>query len=100
MKIYMISCCGECPACVYHDKKMSCRTMDKVIGTADDVVNPGLVGVPSWCPLKDAYNEGNRTDYRKVARKMAKILESGDYGEDAIAEASYYLNSVMNEKSA
>lgn len=95
MKTYNVSCCGECPACARHGGKMSCMTAGRIIGTTDDGVNPGLVGIPSWCPLEDARADGKRADYRKAVRRVARILESGGYGEDAIAEAAHYLDLAV-----
>jgi len=95
-KIYIISCCGECPA--YRLQKGQVPFCERqgweIDGDSSSPVNPILTEFPDWCPLETADESGEKCiNYTRVIERIMRIVEED--APDALQEASLYLNSVF-----
>jgi hypothetical protein len=69
------------------------KTNRRIDENSGNSINPALVGFPEWCPLETLETK-NFSDYRKEIKDIMKIVTE-DISKDALEEASYYLNSVV-----
>ena len=96
-KIYIISCCAECPS--YKVRKENscgrCRKQDcEIEGDSENPINPALTGFPDWCPLETVVKSEIK-DYREEVKQILAIIKKSDSYSDALQEVSHYLNSVI-----
>jgi hypothetical protein len=96
-KIYIISCCAECPAYKLRMGRMSyCEKQEQRIKeNSENPVNSAMVGFPEWCPLETIETAGKTNiDYRKEVKQILRIV-ANDFNPDNFLEASHYLNKVI-----
>ena len=102
-KLNIISCCAECSVYKLRAERIPyCEKLDRrVDDNSEKSINPALVGFPEWCPLETFKITGESLkDFRKEVKQIMKIMSDETFS-DALAEASYYLNSVVeNAKKA
>jgi hypothetical protein len=73
----------------YCDKKNR-----RIEGNSENPVNPAVVGFPEWCPLETVEASETNDNYKKEVKQILRIMED-ESNPDAILEASYYLNTVI-----
>jgi hypothetical protein len=98
-KIYIISCCAECPAYKLRmDRLPHCEKEGRRIkGDSSNPVNFANIGFPEWCPLESMeMARGKNHDYKKEVTQIMCIMEDS-FNQDAILEASHYLNKVIED---
>ena len=97
-KINIISCCAECSACKVspNNNVPLCEKQSRRIDeNYEGHVNPALVGFPEWCPLETVETpRGIRTNYKKEIKNIMQIM-GDESNQDALQEASHYLNTVV-----
>lgn len=100
IKINYISCCAECSAYRLRKNGVSyCEKQEQEIDdNSENPVSSVLTGFPGWCPLSAACKPGEtiNVNYKKETKQILRIMGVNcDSDSDSIAEASYYLNSIV-----
>ena len=96
-KINIISCCAECSVHKLRAKRIPyCEKLNRRIDdSSEKFINPALVGFPEWCPLETFKLTGESSkDYINEIKEIIRIM-SDDTIIDALAEASHYLNLIV-----
>jgi hypothetical protein len=69
----------------------------RIEGDSDNPVNAAMVGFPEWCPLETVETAGEKnSDYKKEVKQIIRIM-ADDANQDALLEASHYLNKVIED---
>jgi len=97
-KINIISCCAECSTFKSQEERIPyCEKQKRRIDeNSENSVNPALIGFPEWCPLETMKTDGETTDYKKEVKRIMRIM-ADETNPDPLAEASHYLNTVVDD---
>jgi hypothetical protein len=69
----------------------------RIEGASDNPVNVAMVGFPKWCSLETVETAGEKnSDYKKEVKQIIRIMADNS-NQDALLEASHYLNKVIED---
>jgi hypothetical protein len=69
----------------------------RIEGNSENPVNFAMVSFPDWCLLETVETAGEtNVDYKKEVKQIMRIMMD-DANQDALLEASHYLNKVIED---